>query len=206
MPGRGALNRSAQFLGNSSLRARAIACGEAISDAILGLLRRAKPPRNDGWWSFGGGWEGAGLYAKITIMKATIPQPVHESYLKHRKQIVWQIILPVALTSLLIVALIVLVNIATFLNNGDVARWAAVSTIWIVIPIMIGMLIFLALLTGLVYLMKKLLNITPTYTGMAQDYVHIAAGYIKRAADALVRPIFILDGIGASIKAFFGRK
>ena len=76
-------------------------------------------------------------------MKATIPQPVHESYLKHRKQILWQIILPVALTSLLIVALIVLINIATFNQGGDVARWAAISTIWIVIPIMIGMLIFL---------------------------------------------------------------
>ena len=206
MPGRGALNRSVHFLGNSSLRARAIASGEAISDTILGIASSGKASRNDGWWSFWGGWEGAGSYAKITIMKATIPQPVHESYLKHRKQIVWQVILPVVLASLLIVALIVLINIATFNQGGDVARWAAVSTIWIVIPIMIGMMIFLALLTGLVYLMKKLLNITPTYTGMAQDYVHIAAGYIKRAADAVVRPIFILDGIGASIKAFLGRK
>src|SRR5512147_1520324 len=136
-------------------------------------------------------------------MKATIPQPVHESYLKHRKQIVWQIILPVALTSLLIVALIVLINIATFNQGGDVARWAAISTIWIVIPIMIGMLIFLALLVGLVYLMKKLLNVTPTYTGMAQDYVHIGAGYIRRAADAIVKPVLQLNGILASINAFF---
>ena len=79
-------------------------------------------------------------------MKATISQPVHESYLKHRKQIVWQVILPVVVTSLLIVALIVLVNIATFNQGGDVARWAAISTIWIVIPIMFGLLIFLALL------------------------------------------------------------
>jgi len=139
-------------------------------------------------------------------MKATLPQPVHESYLKHRRQLAWQIILPVALTSLLIVALIVLVNIATFNQGGDVARWAAISTIWIVIPIMLGLLIFLAILAGLVYLMKKLLNVTPTYTSMAQDYVHKAAGYVKRGADAVVKPIFILDGLGASIKAFFGRK
>jgi hypothetical protein len=136
-------------------------------------------------------------------MKAMIPQPVHESYLRHRKQIVWQIILPVTLTSLLIVALIVLINIATFNQGGDVARWAAISTIWIVIPIMIGMLIFLALMVGLVYLMKKLLNITPTYTGMAQDYVHIAAGYIRRALDAIVNPVLQLNGILASINAFF---
>jgi hypothetical protein len=138
-------------------------------------------------------------------MKATISQPVHESYLKHRKQIVWQVILPVVVTSLLIVALIVLVNIATFNQDGDVARWAAISTIWIVIPIMVGLLIFLALMVGLVYLMKKLLNVTPTYTGMAQDYVHIGAGYIKRAADTIVKPVLQLNGILAGINAFFER-
>lgn len=139
-------------------------------------------------------------------MKATLPKPVHASYLKHRKQLAWQVILPVVLTSLIIVALIVLVNVATFNQGGDVARWAAISTIWIVVPIMIGMLILLALLVGLVYLMKKLLNITPIYTSLAQNYVHKAAGYVKRGTDAAVKPIFLLDGLGASIKAFFGRK
>ena len=139
-------------------------------------------------------------------MDAKIPQPVHESYLKHRKQLMWQIILPIVLTSLLILALIVLINIAAFRDNGDVARWAAVSTIWIVIPIMIGLVIFLVLLAGLIYLMARLLNITPTYTGLAQDYVHKAAGYIKRGADMVVKPIFFLDELGAGIKAFFGKK
>ena len=45
----------------------------------------------------------------------------------------------------------------------------AVSTIWIVIPIMVGLLLCLALIGGLVYLLAKLLNIAPTYTGLAQD-------------------------------------
>ena len=147
----------------------------------------------------------AGSCAKINIMKATIPQPVHESYKRHRKQLMWQIILPVVLTSLLLIALIVVINIATFRDNGDVARWAAVSTIWIVIPIMIGLLIFTALLGGLVYLLAKLLHITPTYTGMVQDYVYIAQGYIKRASEAIVKPVLQLNGILASINAFFER-
>lgn len=138
-------------------------------------------------------------------MNAKLPQPVHESYKNHRKQLVWQIILPVALSAALIVALIVLINVATFNQGGDVARWAAVSTIWIVVPIMIGMLIFFLLLGGLVYLMYRLLNITPTYTGLAQDYVHKAAIYIKRGADAAVKPIINLKGILAGISAFFER-
>ena len=146
-----------------------------------------------------------GSCAKINIMKAILPHPVHESYKRHRKQLVWQIIMPVVLTSLLIVALIVLINIATFRDGGDVGRWAAISTIWIVIPIMLGLLIVLALLAGLVYLMKKLLNVTPTYTSLAQDYVYIAEGYIKRATEAIVKPVLQLNGILASINAFFER-
>jgi len=139
-------------------------------------------------------------------MNAKLPQPVHESYKRHRKQLAWQIILPITLTMILCIALIVLINVATFRDGGDVGRWAAISTIWIVVPIMIGLIIMLALLGGLVYLMAKLLNIMPTYTGMAQDYVHIAVGYIKRGADVVVKPVFFIDGLGASIRAFFGRK
>jgi hypothetical protein len=136
-------------------------------------------------------------------MDAKIPQPVHESYKRHRKEMVQQIILPIVLSVVLCVALIVLINIATVRDGGDVARWAAVSTIWIVIPIMIGLLIFLALMLGLVYLMAKLLNITPTYTGLAQDYVRLGAVYIQRAAEAIVKPVLQLNGILAGILAFF---
>ena len=138
-------------------------------------------------------------------MKANLPQPVHESYLRHRKQWTWQIVLPVVLMSVLLIALIVLINIATFRDNGDVARWAAISTIWIVVPIMIGMLIFLILLVGLIYLLSKLLGITPRYTGLAQDYVHKAAGAIKRGLDAIVKQFIEIQGVLASIREFFGR-
>ncbi len=139
-------------------------------------------------------------------MKAKLPQPVHESYKKHRRELAWQIILPLALASLLIVALIVLINVATFNEGGDVGRWAAISTIWIIIPLMVIGLVLLVVLAALVYGMKRLLDITPMYTGLAQDYVHKAAGYIRRAADMAVRPVLFLDGIGASVRRFFGRK
>ena len=138
-------------------------------------------------------------------MKAKLPQPIHESYLRHRKQLAWQIVLPIGLMVVLIIALVVLINVATLRDNGDVARWAAISTIWIVVPIMIGMLIFLVLLVGLIYLLSKLLGITPRYTGLAQDYVHKAAGAIKRGLDAIVKQFIEIQGVLASIREFFGR-
>ncbi len=136
-------------------------------------------------------------------MDTKLPRPVHESYKKHRKEVMLQIILPMALTVILFIALIVLINVATFRDNGDVARWAAVSTIWIVIPIIIGFLIVLVLVGGLVYLMARLLNVTPTYTNMVQVYVNIGVGYIKRATEAIIKPVLELNGILAGITAFF---
>ncbi len=139
-------------------------------------------------------------------MNAKLPQPVHESYRNHRRQLFWQILLPIALTVLACLVLILFINLAAFRDGGDTVRWAAVSIIWILIPLMIGLLVFLALLAGLVYAMHKLLDVTPAYTGRAQEYIHKAAGYIRRGADALVRPIFFIEALRAGLRAFFGRK
>jgi hypothetical protein len=139
-------------------------------------------------------------------MKAIIHQPIHESYKRHRKQFVSQIILPIVLAALLFIALVVLLNIATFRDNADVGRWAAISTIWISIPIILMALVFFTVLGGIIYLFMRLLRIVPIYTGKAQDFAYKVEGYVRRGADALVKPIIALNGIGASIETFLGRK
>ena len=146
------------------------------------------------------------LYAKIQIMKAVLPEPVHESYRRYRRQRTSQIILPIVLAAILFIGMVVLINIATFRDNGDAGRWAAISTIWIVVPICVSGFVFLALLGGLIYLMARLLGVAPTYTGKAQDFVHKLAIRIRRAADMAVKPVFSVGGFGATLKALLGRK
>lgn len=131
--------------------------------------------------------------------------PEHYSYRLHRKQRTRQIFLPVILSALLFIGMIVLVSHATFNQDGDVGRWAAISTIWIVIPILIAGLIFLAILIGLIYLMARALGYLPHYTGIAQDYVYIARSYIIRSADMAVKPILALNGWLEAVKTFFER-
>ena len=138
-------------------------------------------------------------------MKPQLPRREHYSYQQHRKQRVTQVILPVIIAALLMVALIVLISLAAFKSGGDVGRWAAISTIWIIIPILLAGLIVLTLLVGLVYLMVRALGALPHYTGIAQDYVYKAQAYIIRAANMLVKPIIVLGGYIENIKAFFGR-
>lgn len=145
------------------------------------------------------------IRAKIYPMKVKLPHHEHYSYQQHRKQRVTQVILPVMISALLMIAMIALVSLATFRSGGDVGRWAAISTIWIVIPILLAGLILLLVLIGLIYLMARALTGLPYYTGIAQDYVYKARGYIIRAADMAAKPILALDGWLESIKAFFGR-
>jgi hypothetical protein len=139
-------------------------------------------------------------------MKAVLPEPLHESYRRHRRQRTIQIILPVVLAAIVFLVVVVLVVISMALGNPNVGRWAAISTIWISIPVCIMGFVFLVLLGGLVYLMGRLLGIAPIYTGKAQDFVHKLAIRIRRVADIAVKPIFAVNGFGATIKALLGRK
>ena len=134
-----------------------------------------------------------------------LPHPEHYSYQLHRRQRTTQIILPMAISTLLLIGMIVLISLATFKSNGDVGRWAAISTIWIVIPILLAGLIVLAILVGLIYLMARALGALPHYTSIAQDYVRIAQNYIIRGADMIAKPVIGLEGFIENVKAFFER-
>lgn len=131
--------------------------------------------------------------------------PTHYSYLKHRKQVMQKIILPVVLSALVLVGIVVWVSFATFSQGGDVGRWAAISTIWVIIPMLLGGLVVLAILGGLIYLMARALHALPYYTGIAQDYIFIARGYIIRGANMAVKPILALNEWLQTAKAFFER-
>jgi hypothetical protein len=139
--------------------------------------------------------------------KARLPSPAeHPSFQKHRRQLWTQILTPLLIAVALILAIAALTGFATFRGDGDVGRWAAISTIWIVMPIMVAGIIFLAIFIGLIYGMARLLKLIPPYTGYAQRLVWRAEGYIKRAADAAVKPILGLGELIATLGRLFGSK
>ena len=70
---------------------------------------------------------------------------------------------------------------------------------------LIAGLVVLAILVGLIYLMARALGVLPHYTGIAQDYVFKARGYIVRGADMAVKPILALNSWLETAKAFLER-
>ena len=139
--------------------------------------------------------------------KARLPSSAeHPSYLKHRRELWTKILIPMLAAVTLIVAVAVLTGFAASRENSEVGRWAAISTIWIVIPIMAaGLLLFLVFI-AILYGMARLLALIPTYTGQAQKIVWRIEGYVKRGADMAVKPVLALEGITATIKQLFGMK
>jgi len=61
------------------------------------------------------------------------------SYRRHQKQLFWQILLPVGLGFTLVLAIAVMVVMATPGANAGAhaSQWADASTIWLVIPVLL---------------------------------------------------------------------
>ena len=130
---------------------------------------------------------------------------MHETYLKYRKDRLWKIIVPVVVGAVLCLVLTGLVVAAT-VQGADVGLWAAISEIWIAIPLIIFLLVVFALFGGLVYLMAKLLSILPTYTYKTQGLFYKIRNAVRRGADSVAKPVIFLDSLGASSDRIFGRR
>jgi hypothetical protein len=137
-------------------------------------------------------------------MKSIAPRRTnnHPSFQLHRKQVWTQILLPIFLALMVFVAVIVITSLATFRDNGDVGRWAAISTIWLVLPVMIAGLIFLILLIAMIYLLSRLTKIIPPYSYQAQRIVDRIESGVKRFAQMFRKPALALQEISRLVRAY----
>ena len=140
-------------------------------------------------------------------MRINLPTTEHRSYKKHRKQVASQILLPFA-AAVLVIAFFayVIINLTITNEAADLPRWAAISTIWLILPTLMIGIFLLILLAGMIYLLFLLLRTAPVYTKKVQDIVYKGRSYTIRGADLVVRPVIFVEGLLAHVQAFFGRK
>lgn len=129
----------------------------------------------------------------------------HPSYKKHRRQLWTQILLPMLLAVLVFLAITALTSVVTFRDHGDVARWAAISTIWLVLPVMLAGLLFLVLLIALIYLVAKVATLIPPYTYEGQRIMYRIDGSIRRVAAMIRRPVLGLKELGTVLRTSLAR-
>lgn len=121
---------------------------------------------------------------------------------QHKRQVVWQIILPFVFMALLIIAGAVLV---AFGGDSSTALWRDVSLIWMLVPALFLALIAMIVLGAAIYGLARLKKVTPRYTSLAQEYTLKGAHFINKIVDGTAKPFIWLGQAGAAIRSIFKR-
>jgi hypothetical protein len=120
---------------------------------------------------------------------------------RHRKQQVWQILVPFLVAAVVVTAAAVL---AAFGGGAVQARlWADISLIWLILPALFFALLILAVLIGLIYLLARLKRAVPPLTSRVQSLSRRMANGTRQAADKAVQPVVWLEQFGAMLKTLF---
>ena len=117
----------------------------------------------------------------------------------HKHQLAWQILVPFFVVTALILVIAVLVATGATATS----TWADISTIWLVAPLLVITLLFMAVFGFLVYGMARLLQLIPRYTGKVQDLFNLLSGRAHTIADAIAKPFIWFQQAGAILKSIF---
>jgi hypothetical protein len=137
------------------------------------------------------------LFYNKHMDKLPVPQPDRQSYLKHRRDVTRQIILPVVLAVVIGAGIAALTIYAATGGSAGVSLWADISLIWLITPMMFLALVILALTVALVYGLSQLLDVSPRYTGLVQQYALWINAEIVLWTDKIIQPVL-------SLKAWLG--
>ena len=128
------------------------------------------------------------------------PYPVETSSVRaHKRQFTWQILVPL----LVVMALFLVAAVLVATGATDTRAWADVSTIWLIAPMLVVALVFAAVLCFLIYGIARLLQVTPRYTGKAQDFFALLSTWARRIADGAAKPFIWFRQAGAVLKSLF---
>ena len=136
-------------------------------------------------------------------MSTSSPKPPFNPAQNHRRQFLWQILLPLLLVTLLVLTSAVLAAVDAAPGNVPTGQWAAISLIWLIAPVIAGLLIFMALTAGFIFLLAKLLRITPVYTRLAHLYVQIFAVRFTVILDRICEPFIRVQSWQAGWRKFW---
>jgi len=104
----------------------------------------------------------------------------------HRRQVFWQITLPLVILALIFLALIVLVSLS---ETGHQSRWADISLIWCLCPYLFVLLLCVGLLGGTSYGLFRLQRVLPSKLFSLQKLGLKVRDGVQKASDAAVEPV-----------------
>lgn len=138
-------------------------------------------------------------------LPADQPQRNPDTYAAYKRDVFRQITLPTLVGLIVILGLSIAVIYAAASGNSQVSRWADISLVWLLLPVIFLSLLFLALLVGITFLITRLLHIFPVYAYKVQIFFNQAQTWIKSGTDIAVEPILKINSFLASARTLLRR-
>ncbi|HEX2979405.1 MAG TPA: hypothetical protein VHO48_03975 [Anaerolineaceae bacterium] len=124
------------------------------------------------------------------------------TFARHRRQMWLQIVFPVAVFALIIIALAVL---STTGSRTQVGHWSNISAILVIIPVLILLLVTLVINALLIYAVARLYRVLPAYTHQAQIFIERIGDVARAWADRAAKPVIVPSSAWAGAKTVFRR-
>lgn len=123
-----------------------------------------------------------------------------ETHAEHRRQMLWQVFVPLGVGVVIMLGACVLPVVA-IARGGDVSKWADTSLIWLILPALIFSLIPLALLGGSAYGVLKLFEKMPGWMFRLQGIFELIRLKTREYSDKVVAPVIKVNSFTARISA-----
>src|SRR4030042_2087101 len=132
--------------------------------------------------------------------KYLVPERNPVTHAKHRREVFWQIILPMLIGLLLVLTVVCIIIFSGTSSTSELSRWADVSMIWLILPSLFIALLFLFILIAFTYLISVVLRMTPRYARIIQQYFEIGKNKVSQISDRITAPIVKTRSIWAVVR------
>ena len=140
-------------------------------------------------------------HAKIRTMVNDTPEPVLErnpvTHQRHRREVFWQITVPLLVVILLLLALAILVVFQATAVQKSV--WADISLMWLIVPALFMAIILMIIFGASAYLCILLIGELPIYFRQAHVWLEYIGYQIAQISDKAVAPVLRIQSFNASM-------
>jgi uncharacterized protein involved in cysteine biosynthesis len=117
------------------------------------------------------------------------PERNSKTHAQHRREVFWQITLPLVIGILLFLAALGAIIFSATQPVSELRRWADTSLVWIILPSLLFAFIMLVIFAGLVYGLSRILRAIPSIAYKIQQFIERSGDQIARLADMMAEPV-----------------
>lgn len=136
-------------------------------------------------------------------MADQLPIPNREPAKLHESQHIWQILVPVLLTVLVMVGIGVLMIILSAQPTGFDEKWAQISLVFLILPSLLIGLVLLAVLILTTRLINKSHKILPAQFQKMDQWMNIVHGITFYSAHKITTPLISIKSFTAGAVRLF---